>query len=95
MPVDEKKRPSEGTMWTMLMLSGLTNWATRWSVPSLVPFIASTMELTEIQRAFLLSSFFPGCASPPPAPRCCRSTTDALALTVALPAGILALILRL
>ena len=49
-------------MWAMLMLSGLTNWATRWCVPSLVPFLAQTMELTELQRAFLLSSFFPGCA---------------------------------
>ena len=50
-------------MWTLLMLSGLTNWATRWCVPSLVPFVASALELDELQRAFLLSSFFPGCES--------------------------------
>eukprot|EP01051_Picozoa_sp_SAG22_P004330 SAG22_NODE_229_length_14598_cov_13.257052_11_plen_286_part_00 len=47
-------------MWVLLMLSGLTNWATRWCVPSLVPFVAASMELNELQRAFLLSSFFPG-----------------------------------
>ena len=54
--------------WASLLLisaQGVTNWGFRSALPAWIPLLCADQSFTDAQRALLMSSFFPGCASPP------------------------------
>ena len=49
--------------WASLVLissQGVTNWGFRNALPSWLPLLAASLNLSDAQRALLMSSFFPG-----------------------------------
>jgi fucose permease len=49
--------------WASLVLissQGVTNWGFRNALPSWLPLLAVSLNLSDAQRALLMSSFFPG-----------------------------------
>ena len=53
--------------WASLVLissQGVTNWGFRNALPSWLPLLAASLNLTDGQRSLLMSSFFPVITSP-------------------------------
>jgi MFS family permease len=39
---------------------GVTNWSFRNGIPAWIPFVVSSLQFTDVERALLMASFFPG-----------------------------------